>query len=388
MAERRVRLAVRHRLAPGSAADTVTVAARDLIGLHGTDPASVYLAAWARTPGADAAAVQHALYTERALVRMLGMRRTMFVVPVELVPLVQAACTDEIAQRLRRRLTSQLKQAAVAGDVPGWLAEVADATVAALARLGSATGAELAKAEPRLGTQIMHAERERYGGAVRISSQLLMLLSAEGRIIRGRPRGGWTSSQFQWQLLGTWLGDQVADGQLSAAAARAELARRWLSAFGPAPVSDLQWWAGWTAGQTKAALAGLDLTEVDLDGAPGVLLAGDEPAPPAVEPWAALLPALDPTPMGWKDRSWFLGGHAPALFDRSGNIGPTVWWDGRIVGGWAQRKDGEIVYRLLEDPGADAVAAIAVEAGRLGPLLGSVQVKPRFRTPLERELTG
>ena len=36
--------------------------------------------------------------------------------------------------------------------------------------------------------------------------------------------------------------------------------------------------------------------------------------------------------MGWKEREWFLGGHAPALFDRSGNIGPTAWSDARIAG--------------------------------------------------------
>jgi hypothetical protein len=54
------------------------------------------------------------------------------------------------------------------------------------------------------------------------------------------------------------------------------------------------------------------------------------------------------------------------LFDRSGNIGPTVCWEGRIVGGWAQRKeDGELVVRLLEDVSADGVAAIDIEAARL-----------------------
>jgi hypothetical protein len=388
-AERVARLAVRHHLAAGTTAGTAVGAARDLVGLHGTDPASVYLAVRARTPGADAAAVEHALYEDRTLVRMLGMRRTMFVVPVELAPVVQAACTDEVAQRLRRTLTGRLQTADIGGDVPGWLAEVCDSTVAALTELGSATGAELVRAEPRLGVQVMYAEGKSYGGPARISSQLLMLLSAEGRIVRGRPRGGCPTRQFQWYLPGAWLGDRPAQAYASAAHARTELARRWLHAFGPAPASDLQWWAGWTAGQTKAALAGLDLTEVDLDGSgTGVLLAADtEPVPPG-EPWVALLPALDPTPMGWKDRDWFLGGHGPALFDRSGNIGPTVWRDGRIVGGWAQRKDGEVGYRLLEDVGAEADAAIAAEADRLTRWLGPVRVTPRFRTPLEREFTG
>ena len=79
-----------------------------------------------------------------------------------------------------------------------------------------------------------------------------------------------------------------------------------------------------------------------------------------------------------------------ALFDRSGNIGPTAWWDGRIVGGWAQRKDGEIAVRLLEDIGAEASAAIAAEAQRLREWIGQTRVRitPRFRTPLERELAG
>ena len=102
----------------------------------------------------------------------------------------------------------------------------------------------------------------------------------------------------------------------------------------------------------------------------------------------ALLPALDPTVMGWKERAWYLGEHAPALFDRSGNAGPTVWWNGRIVGGWVQRKDGEVVFRLLEDVGAEATAAVAAEAERLAEWLGETRVLPRFRTPLERTLSA
>jgi hypothetical protein len=92
--------------------------------------------------------------------------------------------------------------------------------------------------------------------------------------------------------------------------------------------------------------------------------------------------------MGWTDRSWYLGDHGPALFDRSGNPGPTVWCDGRIVGGWAQREGGEVVFRLLEDVGSAATAAIEAEADRLGAWFGGVRVTPRFRTPLERDLSS
>jgi DNA glycosylase AlkZ-like len=385
VAERRARLAVRHRLAPQ--ASTVAGAAADIIGLHGTDPASVYLAARART-GASRAAIEHALYGERTLVRMLGMRRTVFVVPVGLMPVVQAACTDQIAERMRRDLARRVEESGIAADGAGWLKEAGEATVSALAARGSATGAELARDEARLRAQLVYAADKSYGGPVNVTTRLLTLLSAEGLIVRGRPRGGWTSSQFTWSLPIPGAPEQPRP---PTPGARAELARRWLHAFGPAPRADLQWWTGWTAGQVKQALDQLEIAEVDLDGTAGVMLAADQDAPPAAEPWAALLPALDPTAMGWRDRAWYVGEHVPALFDRSGNIGPTAWWDGRIVGGWAQRTDGEIAVRLLEDAGSEASAAIAAEAQLLREWIGAdtrTRITPRFRTPLERELAG
>ena len=356
--------------------------AESLLALHGTDPASVYLAAWARTTAVDGAAIERALYEEQALVRMLGMRRTMFVVPSGLAPTIQVACTDEIAERLHRQLARALTSGGIAPNADAWLGEVGDATVAALAARGTATGAELARDEPRLRTQLVYADGKSYGGSAAITSRVLMLLSAQRRIARGRPRGGWTSSQYEWVPACPWPESPPA------AAARAGLARRWLLTFGPAPVSDLQWWTGWTAGQVRTALAQVATTEVDLGGVPGLVLAGDEGPAQAAGPWAALLPALDPSAMGWRERGWFLGDHGPALFDRSGNIGPTVWWEGRVVGGWAQRGDGEIVFRLLEDAGTAALAHIAAEAERLQAWLGPMRVTPRFRTPLERELSG
>ncbi len=384
--ERRARLAVRHHLAPAArAADVVTVA-RDLVALHATDPSTVYLAAWARLRTPAVEDVSRAIYDDRALVRLLGMRRTMFVVPVESMPVVQAACTQAIAVVERRRTVQFLGLAGLTGDVAAWLAEVEDATVAELARRGEALSTELSAAEPRLALQIRFADGKSYAGSQSVASRVLPLLAAHGRVVRGRPRGSWTSSQYRWSTVEAWLPAGVPE--LKPDEARVELARAWLRAFGPAPVADLKWWSGWTLGQTRAALAQLGPAEVDLDGEPGVALADDLAATPAPGPFAALLPALDPTVMGWQARGWFLGAHKESLFDTNGNAGPSVWWDGRIVGGWAQRPDGEIVFRLLEDVGADAAAAVAAEAARLQEWMGPVRVKPRFRTPLERALTA
>ena len=135
------------------------------------------------------------------------------------------------------------------------------------------------------------------------------------------------------------------------------------------------------------ALGATGAVEVEIDGVAGWAMADDLEATPEAGPWVALLPGLDPTAMGWKDRDWYLGPHRETLFDRNGNVGPTVWCDGRIVGGWAQRPDGAIALRLLEDIGTEANAAVEAESHALEALIGPVRVTPRFRTPLERVLS-
>src|SRR4029453_17903679 len=120
--ERRARLGRRHHLTAGALADDVVQVARDLIGLHATDPASVFLAARARVRDLEVKTVQRALYDERTLIRILGMRRTMFVVPEDLVPAVRWGCTVEIAVRQRRRVVQLLQEAGIGDDDTGrWL---------------------------------------------------------------------------------------------------------------------------------------------------------------------------------------------------------------------------------------------------------------------------
>src|SRR5262245_22862028 len=111
VAERRARLARRHLLAAPARAETAAEVAAALIALHGTDPASVYLAAWARSADGHRAighaGVERALYDTGELIRMVGMRRTMFVDPADLAPVIQASCTEQIAERMRSGLTGK-----------------------------------------------------------------------------------------------------------------------------------------------------------------------------------------------------------------------------------------------------------------------------------------
>jgi hypothetical protein len=74
------------------------------------------------------------------------------------------------------------------------------------------------------------------------------------------------------------------------------------------------------------------------------------------------------------------------LFDRNGNGGPTAWVDGRIVGGWHQRAEGEIALHLTADVGAEAHAALEARAAELAELLGDVRFRTRFPAPLQAKL--
>ena len=383
--ERRARVGVRHHLAPSTRVANVVEVARDLVGVHATDPASVFIGATARMRVADTEAVEQALYDERALVRMLGMRRTMFVEPVELAPVVHAACTRALVAQQRTRLVGLLEGAGITTTGDRWLSGVEAATLRAIAARGEATAVELGRDVPELREQIPYGEGKKWAGKQGVSTRVLFLLATEGRVVRSRPLGAWTSSQYRWALMEACVSG-IDD--LPTELARLELARRWLTSFGPAAPADLQWWTGWTGRQVKQVLAELGAAEVDLDSGTGAILPHDLAPVTRPEPWIALLPALDSTVMGWKQRDWFLGEHQAALFDRSGNAGPTVWWNGRIVGGWGQRPDGEVAFRLLDDVGRDVTAAVAAAADGLGAWLGNVRVTPRFRTPVERQLSS
>lgn len=291
-----------------------------MVCLHATDPTTIGLSAWARVEGMTAADLERAMYVERSLVKHMAMRRTLFVFPREEIPLLEGSL--------------------VAGEGKPW------------------------------------------GGSVPVGPRVLTVLSAEGLIVRASNDGAWTASRPRWTATSAWLGAELSPG--SAQAGTAVLVEQWLRAFGPGTAANLKWWLGSTVGAVRRALEDVRALEVDLDGEVGYVLPDDlDPVGP-VDPWAALLPSLDPTPMGWFSRDWYLGPHKPHVFDRNGNVGATAWWDGRIVGGWRQGAAGEVELQLLEDVGTEAVGALEGKAERLSAWLGETLVQPRYPSPLSK----
>jgi Winged helix DNA-binding domain len=376
--ERRRRLISRQFL---SFTDSITHATVGLVGLHATDPATPFLSLWARCPGFVAADLEDALYQSRSVVRHLAMRRTLWVVSADDLPIIQSAASNRVAANEHRRLVADLHKAAVAADGEQWLATACSAVLDHLGRHGPLSSTELRSALPEIGGTYDPAPGKPWGGTVPVAPRVLTVLSARGEIVRGPNDGGWTTSKPRWVPTTDWLGQRATPVD-----AVAELTRRWLLTFGPATVADVKWWFGTTLTAARKALSDIGAVEVVLGSGAGYVLPDDLEIEPEVAPSAALLPGLDVTTMGWFDRDWYLGEHRGQVFDRNGNAGPTAWWNGRVVGGWYQDHEAHVQVQLLEDPGRDGRRALKRRAAELTSWLDGVRIKPRFPSPLSKSV--
>lgn len=377
--QRRARLGVRHALAPACFAGTPEAATAAMTVLHATEPATVYLSCWARVAVVRPADVDRALYHDRSLVKQLAMRRTLFVFPRDLLPAVWPSASARVAGNERAKLVKDVVRAGVARDGDDWLDRARAAVLDVLA--GAPAGRQAT--EIRGAVPMIDVTMEIATADPRAASRVLTYLSASADIVRAANTGGWHTSRPRWTLMRDWLGDvppswDPADGYR-------ELVRRWLYTFGPGTEDDLVWWFGSTRAVVRAALAGLDAVAVSLDhGGTGWLLPDDVDDVPEPGPWAALLPVLDATVMGWRHRDFYLGPHRDEIFDRRGNAGTTAWVDGRVVGCWIQDAAGVVEVRLLEEVSAAARRALDAEAARLTAWLGGFRVPSVYASPAMR----
>ncbi|MBY4573739.1 hypothetical protein ACN94_09085 [Gordonia paraffinivorans] len=388
-AQRRSRLARRTRLAPDSRAAGVVEAARSMVGLHSTTPSTVYLSAWARVDGFTRDDLDAALYVDRTLVKHLAMRRTLFAFPRDVLAEAIGALGPRVSASERRNMLRDLRRSPDVDDPEAWIDTAREAVLAELAGGESLTSTELRERLPALSGSITFGEGRSWGGTSHFGPRVLNMLDASGEIVRGPNRMDWHLSRPAWTSMKVWLGETLEVPDVHAG--HRALIERWLRTFGPGTETDLVWWLGSTKTAVCAALADLGTVEVELQsgGVGHVLpddLPGDSDDDAPVEPHAVLLPELDPTIMGYKERAFYLGDHAPRVFDTVGNAGQTAWWDGRIVGGWYRRDDGSIAVHPLETLSRAARRALAARADELAEWLGGVGFKTQYSAPYMKEV--
>ncbi|HEX5622137.1 MAG TPA: crosslink repair DNA glycosylase YcaQ family protein [Solirubrobacteraceae bacterium] len=159
--------------------------------------------------------------------------------------------------------------------------------------------------------------------------------------------------------------------------APAELARRFLHAYGPATRSELAAWAGIAPAHARAlldAVAG-ELEEVDFDGRPALILAADADrlADPPAASGVRLLGPFDPY-LDQRDRETLFPDRELRARARSGIGAPgAVLVDGALAGLWRPAKKGKrlvITVEPVTKAARKAADAIAAEAEIVAPHRG------------------
>ncbi len=389
-AQRRSRMQRRHLLTECARTDDVSDVVRAVVALHATCAPTVFMSVWARTTTFVPADLEAQLYRSRSLVRQLAMRRTMFVVDRDTLADAVSAVGARVAASERTAMLRDLRRGGDFGDPEGWIDKARSAVLDALADGTLASSADLRGRLPELDGVIDSGPHGTRGAPSPLGPRVLNMMSAAGEIVRGTNTARWHVSRPRWSSMSRWLGDdlRLTDPESGHRA----MVERWLRSFGPGTVTDIVWWLGSTKSAVRRALVELDAVEVDVEVDAGrievgYLLPDDLDPDDAVAPHGFMLPELDPTTMGWKERGWYLGPHGAQMFDSNGNGGQTIWWEGRIVGGWFLRPDGSIGLHPLEElPGA-ARKALTARAAVLAEWLGEVRPKPGYPAPFMTETT-
>jgi hypothetical protein len=392
-------LAYKQHLLPGSKGDDVVQVARDIVALHATAATSLYFSLWARVADFQRGALEDALYERHTLTRWLCMRVTLHVMPSDEVLFFHQAYPFDYLERPtppQFRGGGLLAGAGLCEEsgAEALLDDLHQRVLGFLAENGPSTVRQMGSKVPELRAKIRHDVGKPYEGEFSIGSRLVGGMCARGLLVRAKPRGTWRSNLYEYALPSDWL-PGVDLESVTQDEARVWLVRRYLVAFGPATLDDLQWWMGLTKGDVQKALGAIasDVIEIAIEGLSDecLMLADDAERlrdfTPPDAPYVFLLPSLDPYIMGYRDRQRFLAPeHRKKVFDRAGNAVPTVWADGRVVGVWGQRKEGPVFYELFEPVGDAERALISERVQSLEDFLDGEVLPPGIRTPFVRSL--
>lgn len=330
---------------PAAVRDAAEVARR-AGPIQAQEPRAARLAFRARSRALVAADVDRARTEERSLLRAWMMRRTVHLIPSEdagwILPLFAAAIVPWSRKRLADfGFDARAQERAL------------DLIHRAVERDGPLTRPEL----------VERLEAAGFETAAEAKYHLWALATLDGELCLGPDRGGLTC------LVRTreWIGELRRPPRERALA---ELARRYLRAYGPATERDFARWAGLPLRDTSIGLREIAAELGELDAGGERLLVLGRPPRAAPGPVVRLLGAYDNFNLGYESRDLMIDPeHVKRVVPGGGIVRPAVTVDGRIVGTWGSKRSGKRLAVSI-DPFApldgDVLAALEAEVADIG----------------------
>jgi hypothetical protein len=364
-------------LADDSRPDDIVQIVRDIGGLHATSAKSPYLSLFSRVADFTRDKLNEELYVKRSLGKIRCMRKTVYILPGELIPVAFSATRRMI------ELTSE-RYSRYLGVTEKEYSETSKLILKVLKGEGM-TAKEIREA---LGTELS-------------ISAILNLMCDQGLLIRGNPRKGWKSNIHTYRLLHDYFPDMNLN-KLGEERATVLLVKHYLRSFGPVTDNDIVWWIGVNRTRIREALRKIReqtvLVKIEAFEDNFIMLRSDKdriertnlPRKRIVN----LLPGLDPYLMGYKERRRYLDyQNYEKVFDRSGNATSTILIDGRVAGVWDFADDEEPLVKIfLFDRVEESVLdEIYLKAQGIGRFIADKEVKIRecdSMIPLTRRTAG
>ncbi|MFX1277740.1 MAG: DNA glycosylase AlkZ-like family protein [Promethearchaeota archaeon] len=342
----------KHHLLEDSKTDDIIKIARDLCGLHSTELKTSYLSLLARTHNFQKNKLAKELYTKKTLARIRGMRRTLFIVPLEMVPILYSATYNMVEKSFEKFMEFykvSLKQ----------YQEISQNILTIL------KGNELSTAEIR----------KELDSKLNIPA-IIQVMCNRKLLIRGKPIKDWKDRRNKYALFKEYFPMTKLDSYSEEKAIEL-LVEKYVKAYGPVTETDISWWVGLTKNQIRKGLEKIEshLANVKISGIKKNYLIFHEDLNKMSnnkfneKPLLTLLPLLDPYPMGYKDRERYIDSqNYHYIFDRSGNITSTIFMDGRAIGVWDTEEKPEKVLKiyLFHSISQDLLNEIHSKAEKLG----------------------
>lgn len=332
--------------------DDVVKIVRDIGGLHATNPTAPYLSLFSRTKNFTIDRLNEELYNKRNLAKIRCWRKTVYILPTDLVAVAYAATKKMI--ELNSKHYAQFL---------GVTAKQYKETSKRIMKILKGKALSTREIKQELKTKLN-------------VSPIVNLMCDQGLLVRGRPKGGWKSNIHTYNILTEYFPD-VDLNSVDAEEARKLIVKHYFAAFGPATENDVAWWTGFSKSQIKSTLLSFqsEITHVEISDLEGsyLMLASDGKALKSTniaKKVVNLLPSLDPYLMGYKDRERYMPKkkYYNNVFDRSGNATSTILLDGRVIGVWDFIEDAKSIIKLFffEEVEKDVYEEACSEAKRIG----------------------